>query len=84
MATTTIKSADGKGSFAAYVAEPKTKPADGLAVVVSAIRGHKHIATYVYLNADHAFARMNGIHWDDRSAAIANGRSAEALVAALG
>ena len=32
----------------------------------------------------HAFARIDGVHWDGRSAAIANGRSAEALVAALG
>ena len=30
------------------------------------------------------FARVNGVHWDARSATIANGRSAEALVAALG
>ena len=40
--------------------------------------------SYVYPNADHAFARVNGVHWDGRSATIANGRSAEALVAALG
>ena len=45
--------------------------------------GHQMISTYNY-PADHAFARVNGIHWQGRSAAIANGRSAEALVAALG
>ena len=28
-------------------------------------------------------ARVGGVHWDGRSATIANGRSAEALVAAL-
>lgn len=59
-------------------------PPEGRAAVVSAIQGHKHAVTYVYPNADHAFARVNGIHWDGRSATIANGRSAEALVAALG
>ena len=32
-----------------------------------------------YPNADHAFARVNGVHWDGRSAAIANGCNAEAL-----
>jgi carboxymethylenebutenolidase len=59
-------------------------PPEGRAAVVSATRSHKHVATYVYPDADHAFARVNGTHWDGRSATIANGRSAEALVAALG
>ncbi|HEY4042951.1 MAG TPA: dienelactone hydrolase family protein [Rhodopila sp.] len=59
-------------------------PAEGRAAVVAATRGHQHAVSYVYPNADHAFARVNGVHWDGRSAAIANGRSAEALVAGLG
>ena len=59
-------------------------PAEGRAAVVAATKGHKHIVTYVYPNADHAFARVNGVHWDGRSATIANGRSAEMLVSALG
>ncbi len=59
-------------------------PAEGRAKVVSATKGHPHIASHIYPNANHAFARVNGVHWDRRSAAIANGRSAEALVAALG
>ena len=59
-------------------------PAEGRAKVVEAARTNKNVMAYVYPNADHAFARVNGIHWDGRSAAIANGRSAEALVAALG
>jgi carboxymethylenebutenolidase len=59
-------------------------PAEGRAKVVEATKGHPRIACHTYPNADHAFARVNGIHWDGRSAAIANGRSAEALVAALG
>ena len=58
-------------------------PAEGRAKVIAATKGHPHIATYVYPNADHAFARVNGSHWDGLSAAIANGRSAEALAAAL-
>jgi carboxymethylenebutenolidase len=58
-------------------------PAEGRAKVVAASKGSPHIACHVYPNADHAFARVNGIHWDGRSAAIANGRSAEALAAAL-
>lgn len=59
-------------------------PAEGRAAVVAGTRGHKHIVSHVYPNADHAFARVGGTHWDGRSATIANGRSAEALVAALG
>jgi carboxymethylenebutenolidase len=58
-------------------------PPEGRAKVVAAVTGHPHIAAYTYPNADHAFARVGGVHWDGRSAAIANGRSAEALVAAL-
>ena len=59
-------------------------PAEGRAKVVAATKGHRLVHSYVYSNADHAFARVGGVHWDGRSAAIANGRSAEALVAALG
>ena len=59
-------------------------PAEGRAKVVEATKGRANIHTYVYPNADHAFARVGGIHWHGRSATIANGRSAEALVAALG
>ena len=59
-------------------------PAEGRAKVVAAVKGNPRIGCSVYPNADHAFARVNGVHWDGRSATIANGRSAEALVAALG
>jgi carboxymethylenebutenolidase len=59
-------------------------PAEGRAKVVAAIQGHKLVHGHVYAKANHAFARVNGVHWDGRSATIANGRSAEALVAALG
>jgi carboxymethylenebutenolidase len=59
-------------------------PAEGRAKVLAAVKGHPHIAAYVYPNANHAFARVGGVHWDARSAVIANGRSTEALVAALG
>jgi carboxymethylenebutenolidase len=58
-------------------------PAEGRAKVAAAAKGNRHIACYNY-DADHAFARVNGIHWDGRSATIANGRSAEALARALG
>ena len=47
-----------------------------------AVKGHPHIASYHY-NANHAFARIGGAHWDGLSATIANGLSAEALAKAL-
>jgi carboxymethylenebutenolidase len=59
-------------------------PPEGRAAVVAATQGHKHAVSHVYPNADHAFARVEGIHWDGRSATIANGRSAEMLAAVLG
>ena len=58
-------------------------PAEGRAKTVAAAKGHPQIACYNY-NADHAFARVGGTHWHGLSATIANGRSAEALAAALG
>ncbi len=57
---------------------------DAQAKVIAGAKGHKNIATHSYPNADHAFARVGGVHWHGRSAAIANGRSTEALAAALG
>jgi carboxymethylenebutenolidase len=59
-------------------------PPDGRAKVIAAVKGHAQIGCYVYPNANHAFARVGGVHWDGRAATIANGRSAEALAAALG
>lgn len=59
-------------------------PAASRAKVVEAAKGHPSVHAYVYPDADHAFARVGGTHWQARAATIANGRSAEALAAALG
>ena len=59
-------------------------PPEGRAKVVQAVKGHANIACHVYPDANHAFARVGGVHWNGRAAAIANGRSAEALASALG
>ena len=59
-------------------------PPEGRAAVVAATQGYKHAVSHVYPKADHAFAQVNGTHWDGRSATIANGRRAEVLVAELG
>lgn len=58
-------------------------PAEGRARVVTAVKHNSLIACYNY-DANHAFARVGGVHWDGRCATIANGRSAEALAKALG
>jgi len=51
--------------------------------IVAAVAGNPHIECYVYPGADHAFARVNGVHFHALSATIANGRSAAALAEAL-
>jgi carboxymethylenebutenolidase len=58
-------------------------PPEGRAKVVEAVQGHPFAKAYVYQDADHAFARVNGVHWQGLGAAIANGRTAEVLAAAL-
>ena len=58
-------------------------PAAGRAKVVAAATS-PHIHAYVYPDADHAFARIGGTHYQARAATIASGRSTEALVEALG
>jgi len=64
-------------------AEDKYVPPEAQAKIVTATAGNPLVSTHVYAGADHAFARVGGIHWHGLSAAIANGRSAEALAAAL-
>jgi carboxymethylenebutenolidase len=57
-------------------------PAEGRQKVAAAVKSHPQVQCYNY-DADHAFARVNGIHWHGLSATIANGRSAEALLKVL-
>jgi carboxymethylenebutenolidase len=56
---------------------------DARKTFLDATQNHALIETHVYPNADHAFARAGGTHWDTRSAWIANGLSAAALAAAI-
>ena len=63
--------------------EDKFFPKEGRAKVVEAAKARPHVRAYTYPDADHAFARVGGTHWQARGATIANGRSAEALAAAL-
>lgn len=62
----------------------KFSNAEARAKVIEGVRGNPHVHPYVYRDADHAFARVGGQHFNALAATIANGRSAEALLAALG
>jgi carboxymethylenebutenolidase len=74
-----------KRPLIAHIAdEDEFFPKEGRQKVVDAVRGHPQIKAHIYPKANHAFARVGGIHYNGRAATIANGRSAEALVAALG
>ena len=57
---------------------------DARAQIASATKDHRLVKTYIYPDVQHAFARVNGVHYDRRAAIIANGRSAELLVETLG
>lgn len=59
-------------------------PKEGRQKVVEAVKGNQRVRAYVYPGVNHAFARIGGNHWNGRAATIANGRTAEALAAALG
>ncbi|MGR3716836.1 MAG: dienelactone hydrolase family protein [Thermohalobaculum sp.] len=62
----------------------KYVPPEAQAKITAATAGNPLIETHVYPDADHAFARVNGVHFHALAATIANGRSAAALAAALG
>jgi carboxymethylenebutenolidase len=58
-------------------------PAAARAKVIEAAKDLPQVHAYNYAGADHGFARVSGMHWSALAATIANGRSAEALAAAL-
>jgi carboxymethylenebutenolidase len=60
-------------------ADDKFVPKDAQAAILAGVAGRAHIAAHVYEGADHAFARVDGVHHDAAAAALANGRT-EALL----
>jgi carboxymethylenebutenolidase len=58
-------------------------PKEGRQKVFEAVKANPNIRAYTYAGANHAFARAGGVHWNGRAAAIANGRTAEALASSL-
>ncbi|MDE8348272.1 MAG: dienelactone hydrolase family protein [Acidocella sp.] len=52
--------------------------------VLEGIEDSEFVDAFVYPDVQHAFARVNGVHYDARAATIANGRTAEILTDILG
>ncbi len=51
--------------------------------LLSGIEDNEWVDAFVYPDVQHAFARVDGIHYDTRAATIANGRTAELLAEIL-
>ena len=74
-----------RGPLLMHIAEnDKFVPPEAQAASLAGLKGNPKVACHVYPGVDHAFARMGGHAWDARAATIANGRTAEFLVAHLG
>ena len=52
--------------------------------VLDGAEDNAFIDAFIYPDVQHAFARVNGVHYDARAAAIANGRTTEILAEILG
>ncbi|MDE2238886.1 MAG: dienelactone hydrolase family protein [Rhodospirillales bacterium] len=51
--------------------------------LLGGIEENEWVDAFIYPNVQHAFARVDGIHYDTRAATIANGRTAELLAEIL-
>jgi carboxymethylenebutenolidase len=58
--------------------------AEIIETILDGSEDNEFIDAYVYPDVQHAFARVNGVHFDARAATIANGRTAEILADILG
>lgn len=68
-----------------HIAEnDKFVPKEAQGAVLAAVLPNPQVEAHVYPGVDHAFARIDGQHWDGRAAAIANGRTAAFLARWLG
>lgn len=54
-------------------------PPEAQTKIISTFEGHPHGTTHHYANQDHAFARINGTHYDAEAAKLANDRTREFL-----
>ncbi len=62
----------------------KFVPPEAQAAIVAGVAANTAVAAHVYPAVEHAFARVDGVHFDARAATIANGRTAELLARVLG
>lgn len=59
-------------------------PAEAQDKIFSGLEDHPQITSYLYEGMDHAFARGNGIHYDEEAAGLANERTEEFLQSHIG
>jgi carboxymethylenebutenolidase len=59
-------------------------PPEVVEAVLDGAEDSEFIDAFVYPDVHHAFARVNGVHYDARAATIANGHSVELLAEVLG
>jgi carboxymethylenebutenolidase len=59
-------------------------PKEAQAKFIPVLEANAHSTVHVYAGQDHAFARVGGQHYDQASADLANGRTAEFFSAHLG
>ncbi len=58
-------------------------PADAQERLLDALEESEWVDAFIYPGVQHAFARVNGVHYDARAAVIANGRTTELLAEIL-
>ena len=58
-------------------------PEDAQKQIMAALEGHPHVTTHHYPGMDHAFARGNGMHYNEEAATLANRRTLDFLNNAL-
>jgi carboxymethylenebutenolidase len=51
--------------------------------LLDALEENEWVDAFIYPGVQHAFARVNGVHFDARAATIANGRTTELLAEIL-
>lgn len=63
--------------------EDEFVPKDAQARVKDALAGHPHVTIHSYPGMPHAFARVDGIHYDAAAATLANGRTSDFMTSHL-
>lgn len=73
-----------KHPFLMHIAEKdKFVPIPAQQKILGALNKHRHVEIHVYPDVDHAFARIEGQHYDKEAAHMANSRTADFLASHL-